>query len=200
MATISRLNRMWARFRDDPLSAATRAVELARAHVLFRDCQRAEGVSATGSVRVVNEGAIRLDGGITFIGGMLATELISHPGASIHLGKGTFVNYGVSIEAFEAVHVGARCLLASFVRIADRDASRRGPVIIEDDVWLAHGVIVEPGVTVGAGSVVSAGSVVTQDVPPGSLASGNPARCEPLRTNGSTHHKESRQWLSSSAS
>jgi maltose O-acetyltransferase len=86
------------------------------------------------------------------------------------------VNYGVSLEAHQGITIGERCLLASFVRVSDGGTGRRGPIVIGDDVWLAHGVIVDPGVTIGAGSVVSAGSVVTHDVPPGSLASGNPAQ------------------------
>jgi maltose O-acetyltransferase len=67
-------------------------------------------------------------------------------------------------------------MLASLVRICDRGRDGVSPVTIGDDVWLAHGVIVEPGVTIGDGSVVSAGSVVTRDVPAGHLAGGNPAR------------------------
>ena len=50
------------------------------------------------------------------------------------------------------------------------------PVTIGDDCWLCAGVTVCSGVTIGEGSVVGAGSVVTKDIPPRSLAVGNPAR------------------------
>jgi acetyltransferase-like isoleucine patch superfamily enzyme len=49
-------------------------------------------------------------------------------------------------------------------------------IAIEDDVWLASGVIVLDGVRVGKGSVVGAGSVVTEDLAPYSVAVGSPAR------------------------
>lgn len=50
------------------------------------------------------------------------------------------------------------------------------PVTIGDNVWIAAGAQVLPGVTIGEGSVIGAGSVVTRDVPPYSLAVGNPCR------------------------
>jgi acetyltransferase-like isoleucine patch superfamily enzyme len=49
-------------------------------------------------------------------------------------------------------------------------------IAIDDDVWLAAGVIVLDGVHIGQGSVVGAGAVVTEDLPPYSVAIGSPAR------------------------
>ncbi len=54
------------------------------------------------------------------------------------------------------------------------------PIVIEDNCWLASNVTVCGGVTIGEGSVIGAGSVVTRDVPPHSLAAGNP--CRVIRT------------------
>ena len=50
------------------------------------------------------------------------------------------------------------------------------PITIENDCWLASNVIVCGGVTIGKGSVIGAGSVVTRNIPPYSLAAGNPCR------------------------
>jgi acetyltransferase-like isoleucine patch superfamily enzyme len=51
-----------------------------------------------------------------------------------------------------------------------------GDIILEDDVWLASGVLVLPKVRIGQGTIVAAGSVVTKDLPPMALAGGTPAR------------------------
>lgn len=51
-----------------------------------------------------------------------------------------------------------------------------GDVVIEDFVWLGHGVIILPGVTLGEGCIVGAGSVVTKSVDPLAIVAGNPAR------------------------
>ncbi|MGI6279458.1 MAG: acyltransferase [Acutalibacteraceae bacterium] len=50
------------------------------------------------------------------------------------------------------------------------------PITIEDDVWVAGRVNIMAGVTIGKGSVIGAGAVVTKDIPPYSIAVGNPAR------------------------
>lgn len=48
--------------------------------------------------------------------------------------------------------------------------------VIEDDVWIGHGVIILSGVRVGKGSVIAAGAVVTKDIPPCEIWGGNPAK------------------------
>ena len=50
------------------------------------------------------------------------------------------------------------------------------PIIIRKNVWLAINVTVLPGVEIGEGAIVSAGSVVSKDIPPFTVASGNPAK------------------------
>jgi len=68
-------------------------------------------------------------------------------------------------------------LFSKLIKLApDRDATTKGPVIIEDDVWIGFGVIVLSGVKIGKGSIIAAGSVVTNDIPPYAIAGGAPAR------------------------
>lgn len=50
------------------------------------------------------------------------------------------------------------------------------PVTIGNDCWIASNVTVCAGVTIGDNCVIGAGSVVTRDIPPNSLAAGNPCR------------------------
>ena len=50
------------------------------------------------------------------------------------------------------------------------------PITIESNCWIASNVVVVGGVTIGEGSVIGAGSVVTKDIPPHSLAVGNPCK------------------------
>ena len=47
---------------------------------------------------------------------------------------------------------------------------------IEDNAWIGANVVVLAGVKVGKHSIIAAGSVVTKNIPPYSVAVGNPAR------------------------
>lgn len=50
------------------------------------------------------------------------------------------------------------------------------PITIEDYAWISTNVIILPGVVIGKGAVVGAGAVITKNVPPYSIAVGNPFR------------------------
>jgi len=50
------------------------------------------------------------------------------------------------------------------------------PIVVEDDCWIAANSVITSGVTIGKHSVVAAGAVVTKDIPPYSIAAGNPAK------------------------
>lgn len=49
------------------------------------------------------------------------------------------------------------------------------PIKIEDNVWIGEKSTILKGVTIGKGAVIGCNSVVTKDVPPYSVACGNPA-------------------------
>lgn len=49
-------------------------------------------------------------------------------------------------------------------------------ITLEDEVWVGANAVIVAGVTIGKHAVIAAGSVVTKDVPPYSVAAGNPAK------------------------
>lgn len=57
-----------------------------------------------------------------------------------------------------------------------RPMMSKGPVILEDNVWIGEGSFIMPGVTIGKGTIIGAGSVVTKSIPQYCVAAGNPAR------------------------
>ena len=170
------VRRLIERLQRNPRHALSSIVALARGAIVLRNCKRSGRVYAYGPVRVKNEGTIRLGNRVGFVRGMIPSELICHPGAEIRIGEGTNFNHA-AIEAHESITIGERCMVAPMVRLADRSEGASGPLSIGDDVWIAHGAVIAPGITIGSGAVISAGAVVTKDVPPQSLAIGNPARC-----------------------
>ena len=57
-----------------------------------------------------------------------------------------------------------------------RKVISKGPVIIEDNVWIGEGVVIMPNVRIGRNAIVGANAVVTKDVPENTVIGGNPAR------------------------
>lgn len=60
--------------------------------------------------------------------------------------------------------------------LTDHEATTKGAVVLEDDVWLGQGVTVLSGVRIGKGACVAAGSLVNKDVPPYAIVGGVPAK------------------------
>jgi carbonic anhydrase/acetyltransferase-like protein (isoleucine patch superfamily) len=97
----------------------------------------------------------------------------------------SYLNSHARILCGERVEIGDGCAIAWNVQfvdddrhqlsVADEQRPRTAPIVVEDDVWIGHGVTVKKGVTVGEGAVVASNSVVTNDVPPGVLVAGQPA-------------------------
>ncbi|STZ77390.1 acyltransferase [Bergeriella denitrificans] len=127
----------------------------------------------------------------------LARRISPHLGRNVNIEKGAYVlpdtvvgddsGIGVSCEICPGLSIGQRvmmgpeCLFYSTAHKFDK-ATRRfegytdvAPIRIEDDVWIGRRAIIMGGVTIGRGAVIGAGAVVTKDVPPYTLAAGNPA-------------------------
>lgn len=116
--------------------------------------------------------------------------MADRPNAIIEIGDNTRF-HGSCIHAYKKVSIGKNCLIAANCQIIDGnghdisipDTSNRinttgssKDVIIEDNVWLATGVVVLPGVTIGEGSIITANSVVHKNIPSMVIAGGNPIK------------------------
>ena len=104
-------------------------------------------------------------------------------GARITIGDGTYLNRNTEIVAAAAVTIGRDCKVGRDVLIMDTDQHafpnselEVRPVVVEDRVWIGARAIILKGVRIGHDSVIGAGAIVTRDVPPLSVAVGQPAR------------------------
>lgn len=52
----------------------------------------------------------------------------------------------------------------------------KGDTIIGNDVWIGQNAVILPGVKIGDGAIIGAYAVVAKDIPPYSVAAGNPAK------------------------
>ena len=52
----------------------------------------------------------------------------------------------------------------------------KGPVSIGKNVWIGDKATILPNVSIGDGAIIAANAVITKDVPPYSVAGGNPAK------------------------
>ena len=56
-----------------------------------------------------------------------------------------------------------------------KDLTNKGDTVVGNDVWIGQNVTILPGVHIGDGAIIGANSVVAKDIPPYSVAVGNPA-------------------------
>jgi acetyltransferase-like isoleucine patch superfamily enzyme len=108
---------------------------------------------------------LRLDAWDEFLGDKFTPEIV--------FGNNVFIQKDCHIGATNKIIVGNNVLLASKVYITDhyhgeiniealrlppsqRKLFSKGPVIIEDNVWLGEGVVVLPNVTIGENSIIGA--------------------------------------------
>ncbi len=111
----------------------------------------------------------------------------------IKIGDNVIFNTDIHIGCINSIIIGNNCLFASRIYITDhnhgdtsadmlrfppkdRPLVSKGPVVIEDNVWVGEGVAIMPGVTIGKNSIIAANAVVTKDVPADCVFGGVPGK------------------------
>ncbi len=67
-------------------------------------------------------------------------------------------------------------LRTKLIGLSHMDAINKGPLVIEDEVWIGANSLLFSGITIGKGSIIAAGSIVTKSVEPYTIVGGNPAK------------------------
>jgi len=118
-------------------------------------------------------------GAIIREGAKIGKDAIIMMGAVINIGaeigERTMVDMNAVIGARAKIgndcHIGAGAVIAGVL-----EPPGKKPVVIEDGVLVGANADVLEGVTVGKNSIVAAGAVVLEDVPPGTVVAGVPAK------------------------
>ncbi|WP_051408460.1 DapH/DapD/GlmU-related protein [Sediminibacterium sp. C3] len=107
------------------------------------------------------------------------------------IGNNTSINDNCKI--YGEVSIGSNCLFASNIFVSsgshtydhspflpikaqDKLVGLNSQVIIEDDCWIGHGVVIMPGVYIGKGSIIGSNSVVTKNIYPYTICAGAPSK------------------------
>lgn len=107
------------------------------------------------------------------------------PETTITIGDGTYLNNNCTIIAEGAnIDIGKECLIGQEVNIfssdfhglRDRSKPSKASVMIGNNVFIGARSMILKGVSIGNNSTIAAGAVVTKDVPPDTVAAGNPAK------------------------
>jgi maltose O-acetyltransferase len=104
----------------------------------------------------------------------------------LKIGQNTHIMDGVFLDPSHCylISIGDNCTLAPNVRLIAHDASTKkildivkmGKINIKNNCFIGDSTLILPGVVIGPNSIIGAGSIVTKDIPPNTVAAGNPAR------------------------
>ncbi|UFS72429.1 glycosyltransferase [Geomonas sp. RF6] len=108
----------------------------------------------------------------------------------LRIGRCVLVGRQGMISTGGTLEIGDYCVFAPRVYISDADhiytdimqpviqqgATLNRRVVVEENCWLGINTVISGNLTVGRGSVIGANAVVTRDIPPFSVAVGNPAQ------------------------
>lgn len=81
------------------------------------------------------------------------------------------LNADHNISTISTFPFKAKCLFTE-----ELEATSKGDIVVDDDVWIGYRATILSGVHIGQGAVIAAGAVVTKDVSPYAIVGGVPAR------------------------
>ena len=98
-----------------------------------------------------------------------------------HVKIGSFCSIARNVSIQEYNHMHQRCtsyfiLHHIFNEDFSAEIESKGPIIIENDVWVGTHCVILSGVTINNGAVIAANSVVNTDIPAYAIAAGSPAK------------------------
>lgn len=109
------------------------------------------------------------------------------------IGNNVRIGSDCHIGCVNKIIIGNNVLIANKVFISDhshgdtnveslilppnsRKVISKGPIVIEDNVWIGESVAIMPNIIIGKNSIIGANAVVTKDVPENCVVGGNPAK------------------------
>ena len=130
-------------------------------------------------------------GRLTAYDGHLSSNKIFMP--QIRIGDNCCIGAQSHITAINKIQIGNNLLTGPRVLISDnshgepisdmldiapqsRPLYSKGPIIIEDNVWIGEGAMILSNVHIGRGVIIACNSVVVSDVPAYSVVAGSPAK------------------------
>lgn len=145
------------------------------------------------SVTLINPEFISVGDDSSIMKGCVLEACPDHRVPGIVIGERVSLGEYSHVTAAGEIRIGNGVLTGRYVLITDNahGASARevldtpplqravvfkGPVVIEDNVWIGDKAAILPNVHIGRGAVIGANAVVTKDVPAYSVVGGNPAR------------------------
>jgi carbonic anhydrase/acetyltransferase-like protein (isoleucine patch superfamily) len=145
----------------------------------------------SGPVKIFVGDDVCISGALTIASG----HVLDSP--QLRIAGHVFIGHKVSFRVNQQIVVEEGVLIAQGAYITDSDEHPLDPdlraqglppavadiksVRICRNSWIGRGAYILKGVTIGEGSIVGAGAVVAKDVPPFSIAVGNPARVLPRK-------------------
>ncbi len=168
-----------------------------KSEVLKKSLKSSKDFFIEGHYKIVNPQYISFGNGFHSLWNLRIEAVDNYRGQQffpeIVIGSNVQFHSDIHIGAINKVVIGNNVLLASRIYIsdhvhgeinsndldkipADRMITSKGPVIIEDNVWIGEGVSILAGVTIGKNAIVGANSVVNKSIPANCVAAGVPAR------------------------